>query len=90
MSVIFTGSLLIFSGILFLAMSHAIRPDYLILYWFASTLVLTSGSLFLVTFKTEKTSYFVCGECNKTFLAEPDLRKHYGTDHTKKDQEKKE
>ena len=82
---IIVGFLLILSGIIFLSLSYGIPPYLLLPYWFASALIIASGALFIAKFKDRKVSVFVCGECNRKFLNESDLRKHYGMEHTKKE-----
>jgi hypothetical protein len=79
------GSLLIISGILFLLLSYEIPYSILLPYWFASGLVLASGTLFIIKYKDRKLSVFVCGDCNRHFLNELDLRQHYVNEHVKKD-----
>ena len=82
---ILVGFLLILSGIILFSLSYGIPPYLLLPYWFASALIIASGALFIAKFKDRKISVFVCGECNRKFLNEPDLRKHYAKEHVKKD-----
>lgn len=82
---IIVGSLLILSGILFLTMSYDVPYHAQIPYWFASVLILASGALFVIKSKDSQVSVFVCGECNRHFFNELNLRKHYASDHVKKD-----
>ncbi len=82
---ILVGSLLIISGIFFLLLSYEIPYNILPPYWFASSLILASGVLFIIKYKDRKLSVFVCGDCNKHFLNELDLRQHYVGEHVEKD-----
>ena len=82
---ILVGFLLILSGIILFSLSYGIPPYLLLPYWFASALIIASGALFIARFKDRKVSVFVCGECNRKFLNETDLRRHYGAEHTKKE-----
>ena len=82
---ILVGFLIILSGIILLSISYEIPRDILLPYWFAAILIIASGALFIARFKDGKVSVFVCGECNRHFLNETDLRKHYGIEHTKKE-----
>lgn len=86
---ILVGFLLILSGIMFFLLSPNIDHNYLMPYWFASLLVIGSGILFISRFKDRKISIFVCGECNRTFMTALDLRKHYASDHVKKESDQK-
>lgn len=43
----------------------------------------------MLLIKLKKHYLFVCGECDRCFLTEKDLRKHYGTIHIKKDSKEK-
>lgn len=83
--VILVGFLLILSSTIFFVLSPNVGPNYLLPYWFASSLVLASGILFIIKAKDRKVSVFVCGECSRTFSNELDLRKHYSVEHVKKD-----
>jgi membrane-bound ClpP family serine protease len=55
----------------------------------SSLLLLLGGALVMINGRKIKSSLYVCGECNLTFLEELDLRKHYAIEHTKKDSDKK-
>jgi hypothetical protein len=87
--VLLVGSLLILSSIIFFVLSPNVGPNYLLPYWSASTLVLASGVLFILKAKDRKVSVFVCGQCERKFLTEIDLRKHYATEHVQKDSDEK-
>ena len=86
---IIVGVLLITSGILFLIISDEIPHTILFSYCFASSLILASGTWFIIKSKDSKVSIFVCGECDLRFLNELELRKHYVTEHVKKDSDEK-
>jgi len=86
-TILITGFLLILSGSLFLTSFFVLSYSYV--SHFASILVLASGFFFIITARERKFSFFVCGECEKKFLTESDLREHYGIDHIKKDHEGK-
>ena len=81
---IIVGSLLILSGFSFLTMSYEVPSYAQISYWFASILILGSGALFVIKSKDSQVSVFVCGECNRHFFNEVNLRKHYAKEHVKK------
>ena len=80
---LYVGFLLILSGIIFLILSPNVYRDYWIPYWIASLLVISSGVLFIIKSKDHIVSIFVCGECNRNFLSETDLRTHYSKEHIK-------
>jgi hypothetical protein len=77
---------IIISGIILLTLSFELQTQIL---GIISLVLLVSGGVYLYYTLRNKNSLFVCGECNLTFLEEPDLRKHYAIEHAKKDSEEK-
>ena len=47
--------------------------------------LLIGGVIVLVNGRKGKSSLFVCGDCDLTFLEKSDLYQHYTIEHTKKD-----
>jgi hypothetical protein len=74
-------------GITFLLFSIGIAQSQV--FAISSVLLLIGGAIVMVNGRKVKSSLFVCGECNLTFLEESDLRKHFAIEHTKKDSDKK-
>jgi uncharacterized membrane protein HdeD (DUF308 family) len=78
---VIAGLSIIISGVvilLFSLISQAITTATI------SLPLLIGGSIVMVEGRKVKSSLFVCGECNLTFIEESDLRKHYAVEHSKK------
>lgn len=80
------GLLLISSGLLILVYSFV--SNYL-LHWLVAALIFSSGILFIAESRNTILSIFVCGECERRFLNESDLKKHYTKEHINKDSNEK-
>ncbi|MGI0074132.1 MAG: hypothetical protein ACREA3_10020 [Nitrosotalea sp.] len=76
-------------GIVFLIFSFGVGLSASSVIAISSLLLLLGGALVMINGRKLKSSLFVCGECNLTFLEESDLRKHYAIEHAKKDSDKK-
>ena len=77
-----TGLAIIISGIVILMLSFVLNSANV---GVMSPLLLIGGVIVLVNSRKVKSSLFVCGECDLTFLEESDLYQHYAIEHTKKD-----